>query len=602
MNSRRGQTLIVMYMVVLVLSVLGGSFLVRGTTMDQHGRIERFATSTHYLAQAGLEDATALFINAIGTYQIPANPTCYPDTNNDGICTPNPTTQTDVLVTTLCAQSGPCPDSPFSAGSSPRAFSWVNAVEPTERLVTEADGTTTYLRNYEIITQAAHPDNTGYTVRLHQVVTRRLIPTFQHAVFYDNDLEILPGANMTLSGRVHSNHDMYLDANGSSTLTIDTEHVRSAGNIYNYRKQTGTAYPGDVSIKKAGSSPPDFELMLPGQDSTSPTWLTSSQTLWNGTVKSSVHGVTQLAVPSVGSTAPSGANAYYASNADVKITDTSIQQKSGGSYVDIVECTPAAAALNPSTCVPIGTITTNPTGTSDPNRFYDNREGKIVKMTNLDMKRLGGYYDANGDTILDPPGTPGNPYTSKLPANGLLYATRSNAGATELPGIRLLNGTVINRSGGLTVVSNDPVYVQGDFNTVNKKPVAVVADALGLLSNNWSDSHSYQSISNRVASPTTFYSAFIAGIKTTTSSNYNGGLENYPRLQENWSGKTLFIRGSFVALWNSQVATGNWPGTGTVYNPPIRNWNYETDFTTTGQLPPFTPWAVQAVRGAWWKE
>ena len=602
MSSRRGQTLIVMYMVVLVLSVLGGSFLIRGTTIDQHGRIERFNTATHYLAQAGVEDAVASFINAIGTYQISGNPTCYPDTNTDGLCAPDPATQTDVLVTTLCAASAPCPDAPFSAGSTPRAFSWVNAVEPTERLVTEPDGTITYLRNYEIITQATHPDNPSSTARLHQVVTRRLIPTFQHAVFYNDDLEILPGANMTLSGRVHSNHNMYLDAYTGKTLTIDTEYVHAAGNIYNFRKDTGAAYSGDVAIKKAGSSPPDFQLMLPGQDSTSPTWEVDSQTRWNGTVKSAVHGVTQLAVPAVGSTAPSGSSAYYANNADVKITNTAIQKKNGASYVDIVECTPAVAALTPSTCVPVGTLTTNPTGSSDPNRFYDNRENKIVKMTNLDVKRLGGYYDANGDTILDPPGTPGNPYTSKLPANGLLYATRSDAGATELPGIRLVNGTLVNRSGGLTVVSNDPVYIQGDFNTVSKKPVAVIADALDLLSNSWSDSNSYKSISNRTASLTTVNSAFVAGIKTTTSSNYNGGLENYPRLQENWTSKTLAIRGSFVALWNSQIATGNWPGTGTVYTAPIRNWNYETDFTTTGQLPPFTPWAVEAVRGAWWKE
>ena len=263
MYSHRGQTLIAMYMIVLVLSILGGSFLIRGTTIDQHGRIERFNAAAQYLAQAGAEDAIATFVNAIGSYQVSANPTCYPDTNGDGACVPDVATQTDVLVTTLCAQSGPCPNSPFSAGSTPRAFSWITAVEPTERTITEGDGTITYLRNYEIVTQAAHPDSPTQTVRLHQVVTRRLVPTFQHAVFYNDDLEILPGANMTLSGRVHSNNNMYLDAYTGKTLTIDTEYVHAAGNIYNFRKDTGAPYVGDVSIKKAGSSPPDFQLMLP---------------------------------------------------------------------------------------------------------------------------------------------------------------------------------------------------------------------------------------------------------------------------------------------------------------------------------------------------
>ena len=95
-----------MYMVVLVLAILGGSFLIRGTAIDRHGRIDRLSTTTHYLAQAGAEDAIATFVNAIGSYQVSANPTCYPDTNGDGACVPDVATQTDVLVTTLCAHSG----------------------------------------------------------------------------------------------------------------------------------------------------------------------------------------------------------------------------------------------------------------------------------------------------------------------------------------------------------------------------------------------------------------------------------------------------------------------------------------------------------------
>lgn len=603
MNAQRGQTLVVMYMVVLMLSVLGGSFLTKGFAVNQHSRIQKSDTDAFYLAQGGLEDATASFISAIAAFQISSNPGGYPDTNSDGLYAPDFSTETDVSVTTFCAQSPSCPNSPFPAGTSPRALWYVRAAEPSERLVTESDGTVVRLRNYEIVTKATHPVNPSFTVTLHQVVTRRLIYTFQHAVFYNDDLEVLPGANMTLSGRVHSNNDMYLDANGSSTtLTLNTDYVRTPGNVYNYRKQTGTAYNGSVTIKKYNTSPPDYQLLLPGQDSTNASWATLSQTNWLGTVKTGVHGITALAVPSVGSTAPSGSGAYYADNADMKITNGLIQKKSGASYVNVAECAPATVnAGNQATCVPIGTLTTNPTGSSDSNRYYNSREGKIIKMTNLDVMRLGGYYDANSDGILDPPGTPGNPYISNLPSNGLLYATRTDAAATEEPGVRLQDGSVVNRPGGLTVVSDDPVYIKGDYNTVGKKPTAVIADALHLLSNNWQDSNSYKSISERTAATTTFNSAFIAGIKTTTSSNYNGGLENYPRLQENWTSIALNITGSFVELWNSQVATGNWPGTGTVYTPPLRNWAYDTSFES-GQLPPFTPFAVEAIKGAWWKE
>ncbi len=602
MRHPRGQTLIAMYMVVVMLSVLGGSFLTKGLSLNQHSRIQKIDAETFYMAQGGAEDATAAFVNAIATFQVGSNPDCYPDTNGDGLCVPNVATQTDVIVSSYCAQSVTCPGSPFAAGSNPRAYSWVIPAEPSERTVTETDGTIVRLRNYEVVTQAPHPVNISYSTTLHQVITRRLIYTFQHAVFYNDDLEILPGANMTISGRIHSNSNMYLDAYSGSTLTVDSDYVRTPANLYNYRKDTGAADAGNVNIKQYNSSPSVYTALTPGNDSTNAGWASIATTNWLGTVKTSVHGVTALAVPSVASTAPSGSDAYYANNADVKITNGLIQKKSGGSYVNVAECAPATVnAGNQATCVPVGTLTTNTTGVSDANRYYNSREGKIIKMTNLDMMRLGGYYDGNSDGVLDAPGSSGNPYISNMPTNGLLYATRDDAAGTEQPGVRLKNGSLINRSGGLTVVSNDPVYMQGTFNTTSKKPVAVIADALNLLSNNWQDNKSYDILNNRVATATTYNCAFIAGIKSTAGSQYSGGLENYPRLQEKWGGITLSISGSFVELWNSQIAAGNWPGTGTVYSAPIRSWAYDTSFES-GALPPFTPFAVEAIRGAWWKQ
>jgi len=69
-------------------------------------------------------------------------------------------------------------------------------------------------------------------------------------------------------------------------------------------------------------------------------------------------------------------------------------------------------------------------------------------------------------------------------------------------------------------------------------------------------------------------------------------------LSEKWSGKTLTIRGSFVAIWNSLVAQGSWNDSS--YSPPIRDWDYDTDYQS-GALPPMTPSAVEIVKGAWWQ-
>jgi len=182
-----------------------------------------------------------------------------------------------------------------------------------------------------------------------------------------------------------------------------------------------------------------------------------------------------------------------------------------------------------------------------------------------------------------------------------MYATINDAPTSQQPGIRLANGETIYRTDGLTLVSDDPVYIQGNFNSSNKKPVAVISDALNLLSNNWNDSKSSQNLSNRVASDTTVNSAFISGINETSWGHYNGGLENYPRMHENWSNKDLNIMGSFVALWNSTIGTGDWVYGNPQYTAPKRNWQYDTSFTS-GALPPFTPWVVEAERGAWWTD
>ena len=48
------------------------------------------------------------------------------------------------------------------------------------------------------------------------------IPVFQFGVFYDGDLEILPGAAMTFEGWVHTNGDLYLTAASSRFMSLLT--------------------------------------------------------------------------------------------------------------------------------------------------------------------------------------------------------------------------------------------------------------------------------------------------------------------------------------------------------------------------------------------
>lgn len=552
MDNRRGQATVLAVVTVAVISVLGGSLLNHSFATSRENRMQQLQAEALYLAEGGLEDASGRFAQAIANFQIDPNAPCYPVADPCGSVP---------LITT------------FANGAT--ASSVVEEAEALPRTISDPDDVSFFVKNYHVTTTVTMPGS-SVQVRLHQIVERRVIFTFQHAIFYDQDLEWLPGADMTLSGRVHSNADLYI--NTHATLTVNTEYFRAAGKMYNHRKDDPSAPMfGAVEIKKAGTS--SYPLMA-GLDSDSGTWFTESQTRWNGTVKAGVHGVTQRAVPAVGSITPGG---FYDSNANVKVVNGTITKN--------------GVTLISGSTMPPNTITTNTT-------FYNNREAKYVKMTNINLRKLAGYHDCDND------GDEEQCYPNNLPSNGLLYATRNDVPGSQQPGIRLTNGGTIHRAGGLTVVSNAPIYMQGNYNTSSKKPAAVIADAVNILSNAWSDANSVVNNVNsgtpRTATATTVNAAFIAGVENTTVGQYNGGLENYPRFHERWSGTTLNITGSFVSLWESQIANGNWTygqlGSNSQYTAPNRNWNYDTAFSSGTAMPPFTPFAVEMIKGAWWKE
>lgn len=319
-------------------------------------------------------------------------------------------------------------------------------------------------------------------------------------------------------------------------------------------------------------------------DSTDTNWTSDSQSAWNGTVKTGANGTTDQAVPVVGDIAPTK---YY--NTQASTNGIVVTTANGGTTASITcNGTTLTESSSPGPGkIPIGTIKV---ATSGSKTVWDARENAWIYMTTIDLKKLAGSDGGYSG------------YTNYLAqdSDGLLYSTSDNTH----PGVRLINGSQIYRSDGLNVVTNDPLYIQGDYNYVanhpeDKVPSAVICDSVDLLSNNWQDSNSNKSLSDRIANATTVDTAFIAGVDTTTNGNYNGGLENYPRLLEDWSSKNLTIAGSFVELWNTQVAKGKWQPTGNYYNPPNRVWSYDTSLASNP--PPFTPFAVQAQRGAWWK-
>jgi len=537
-RSRRGNVLILVLIAVLVIAQLFASALSQNMSARRFVEVRGQKMDMLYLAEGAREAAIAELRQQMANLTIEMIIEKYPAVGD--------------IVTTFQ------PSSSLPAGATARSV--FNELVAGDELIADPDGLPVRVKTYLLTTTVTHPLAGVEPTIINQIVVRRLLAAFHHSVFYDDDLEILPGPNMTFKGRVHSNKDIYLGAN--NTLRLDTEYLHTAGNIYDRRKDTGAQTAGDVEIRVKGTG---TYVDMNGLDSSNVNWTTASQTRWQGTVQTGVHGVTKIAAPEVGSIQPGGT---FDADSTVHVVNGTIE-KDGFTLVEGVH-------------IPLGTVQTS--------IVYDKREKKNVTMTDIDLKKLAGYKEG------DPDGTPS--FSNQLPANGLVYATRTDAGA-NMPGIRLKNGARIDSSVGLTVVSNDPVYIQGDFNSVNHKPVAVVCDAVNIFSNAWDDSNSNKVIANRKATSTTVDCAFIAGIKTTTAGDYNGGMENYPRFHEDWGGKTLTYAGAFLALWNSQIAVGKWQDAS--YSPPTRVWSYDESFLGAGGLPPFTPAVIEIRKGAWWQ-
>ncbi|MCP4273859.1 MAG: hypothetical protein GY781_18205, partial [Gammaproteobacteria bacterium] len=213
--------------------------------------------------------------------------------------------------------------------------------------------------------------------------------------------------------------------------------------------------------------------------------------------------------------------------------------------------------------------------------FWDAREGAWIGATTVDVQQLGTNTVATAAL-------------NSAPESGVLYVSESGSNK----GVRLANGTTLP-VGGLSIASENPVYIQGDYNTTNA-PAAVAGDAVTILSNNWDDVNSNLDLNTyRVADPTTVKAAIMAGHVETAGSQYSGGLENFPRFLEKWSSKTFTYSGSLISLWQSEQATGNWKYGSPVYKAPKRDWSYGLD---VNNMPPGTPYVRLVSKVGWYQE
>lgn len=437
-------------------------------------------------------------------------------------------------------------------------------------------------------------NSTGDTeATLKMVFQSRLIPLFQFAAFYNGDLELHPGPPMLLNGRVHTNGNLYLNVNNGNTLTI-TGNTDASGTVNRFGKDgrgcEGTVIMSGVTLNCNGMSALPDNVLPP-------------------TVKSKQ---ATLTVPSMSNLNPdpSGtSNNELWNKADVRIVakKTGIQNVLvGGVWTIQPVFTLLVEDKNGFTNTTATTSLANCNATLPKavevrvNAMYDARENQMDTILDVNQSRLfdciqssGGFRDPDGNVLKVDDSTGG----------GMVWHLSFDDGDARTNGVnpyptnyavevhdakRLGPNTGSTEPRGLTVVTNQQMFVQGDFNVNHKKPASLMADAINVLSNAATTDIASSAPSTYIkATTTTINAAFLSGIDDTVPGAYNGGLQNYPRLHENWSGVNLNYSGSFVSLGISTHTRGR--QNAARYDAPNRNWSFDTDFNNASNLPPLSP-------------
>ena len=478
-----------------------------------------------------------------------------------------------------------------------------------------------YIASADVTLPALGP--TGKVVaKVRRVFQKQQISPWNFAIFYLDPLEIHPGQNFTVTGWVHTNSDLYT---GHDFLTF-ADKVTYASDWFapTAAKPTVGFKPGDLQHPQPPlPTAPHYPSNLPPahDDAKQPFGLDPSQLFNTADANPNNDSYRELIqVPSSAFADPL-ANARYWNQAAVVIR------------------------INADNSYAIGTPNANGTMTTVPSSDWrytmfnsaittnqsilDNREGTSIKLATLDISQIltasstATYKSSNFTNpivyIYDASATshPLNPDgTVNLSVNKKLDGSTSATPVSR--GIRIKNGSKIPAV-GLTVVSNNPIYIQGDFNTggnppsnsglaadavtpqvsgYTRAPCSILGDAINILSNSWNDALAGTAPG---ASNTTVNAAIVSGIVPTApvggDGSYSGGAENFPRFLEDWSGQSFTYYGSMVELYKSQQSTGKWTCCNPVYSPPIRQWYFDNNFKI--KPPPGTLMVYSYVKGKW---
>jgi uncharacterized repeat protein (TIGR02543 family) len=418
-----------------------------------------------------------------------------------------------------------------------------------------------------------------------QPVQAQYVSLCRYAIFYNGLLEFSTCPIMTVNGPVHANGDIYT---GSSAPITFNSTVTARGSI------SSPAWNGQGPI-----------WTNTGTFNGNPPYLTNVPPITLSIGTTNLHDSLEVPPPSESPTSPEGLTRFYNQAQTVLlVTSTSVRMTIQASDDYNVPGADPSPIYVTSTNLPSALFTNFPFLTLT-NSFTDQRENKTVMATDIDVGKYRTWLQTNFQVL------------AKFPVGSGTYPTilyvvdyRTKTGS-QIPGVRLRNGSTIPANGGLgwSIATPAPLYVLGHYNCPNSaflgttnttasSPAAFMSDALTILSSSWLDSKSSGSYTARAASDTTVNAAILTGLVPSTGSSstkFSGGVQNLPRLLEDWnspSTKVLTLNTALINLFSSEVATHQFVNPGTYYDPPTRKFSYDLNYLNPAKQPPGMPTAV----------
>ena len=433
------------------------------------------------------------------------------------------------------------------------------------------------------------PTTTGnVTAKVRRVFEKKFDNPWSYAMFWVDDLELHPDDPLTVTGPIHTNGSLYI---GKNTFTT-TSSVEFAGEYVNGYAPQDTFHTTAISKPTFGKSDPSLSLsdMPPAQVSPYLPFGWNLR-LTNADGSQNNDSYHELIEQTVSTPDPLSEIRLYNQacyriiiNASNNIT---VYKKDGTTTgADIGTNSGAGKEFKDAITTNIG--------------MKDLRENKYVRLADVDINKItvaaeaGKFPNWNGIIYISDVTNHGSSQSSQLGTSGASITT-------TMRGIRLINGYRLPRAegdtntwDGLTVVSVNPIYIKGNYNTstnsgdavpsnsatytdpdasgYTRKMAAVIGDSITVLSAGWSDLNSEGNINTRPASANTTINAALVGGQipsgSTGPNTYSGGGENFVRLLEDWKNRTMCIYGSMVQLWQSKQATAQWDGAGNLSKTP----------------------------------